>query len=77
MMKKKLKLDMERLTVDSFAAVDGDAGGKGTVYGAQLGGGCTIWDTCDCPTAYYRCVEFMFTDYSCDYGTVPPVTGRC
>ncbi|HZG44362.1 MAG TPA: hypothetical protein VEY93_15535 [Longimicrobium sp.] len=85
-MHKKLRLDVEGLSVESFEVTDESAGVRGTVRAAQEeigggggggGGGCTNGETCDCPTAYYRCVEFMYTDYSCDYGTVPIYTPRC
>jgi hypothetical protein len=81
-MRGKLRLDVEALSVESFEVAEESAGVRGTVRAAQaeLGDGgdrCTNWDTCDCYTAYYRCVEFMYTDYSCDYGTVPNYTPRC
>jgi hypothetical protein len=81
-MYKKLRLDVDALSVESFEVAEESAGVRGTVRAAQqeIGGGgdgCTKWDTCDCHTAYYRCVEFMYTDYSCDYDTMPIYTPRC
>lgn len=70
-MRKKLRLDPERLAVDSFAAADEPASRRGTVRGAQLGQ-CTYWQSCDCWTAFYRCNEHMYTEYSCDYDTTGP-----
>jgi hypothetical protein len=68
-MLRKLRLDVETLAVDSFTTADDTARPRGTVRAAQQPEPCTYWDTCDCPTAYYRCVEFFFTDYSCNYGS--------
>jgi hypothetical protein len=82
-MRKKLRLDVERLAVDSFEADAGTAKQAGTVRAAQQqvedgGGTCTYWRTCDCWTAYYRCQYFDFTEYSCDYDTMGPrVTADC
>ncbi len=75
-MKKKLNLELEALTVDSFAtsaAIDG----RGTVRG-QGGGdapqptppvyaGCTCAYSCVCKTAYYWCGDGYHTIHSCDY----------
>lgn len=75
-MRNKLRLDVERLAVESFAPEDGAAGPRGTVRAAQQqeepGGTCTYWDSCDCWTAFYRCQYHDFTEYSCDYDTTGP-----
>lgn len=84
-MHKKLRLDVERLAVESFTPAEGSAGPRGTVRAAQeqiepIGGGgtCTQWESCDCWTAYYRCQYFDYTEYSCDYDTMGPrETPRC
>ncbi|HEU0014963.1 MAG TPA: hypothetical protein VFQ45_14845 [Longimicrobium sp.] len=72
-MRKKLRLDLDNVRVESFPTGGADAGPRGTVRAAQLEG-CTRFDSCDCPTAYYRCVEHPFTFYSCDYLTVQGYT---
>jgi len=62
-MRRKLKLDPERLEVSSFDT--GEAGGAGgTVRGNAA---CTCNATCACPTAIYWCAEIAYTVYSCDY----------
>lgn len=83
-MRKKLRLDVERLAVESFQADTSGARPRGTVRAAQQqveGGGegtCTYWQSCDCWTAYYRCQYFDFTEYSCNYDTRGPrVTPNC
>jgi hypothetical protein len=76
-MRRKLRLDVERLSVDSFPTAAGEDGGRGTIRGAQ-GDGCTRWNTCDCPSAFYYCVKHEFTFYSCDYDTTGPSgSGTC
>lgn len=82
-MRNKLRLDVERLAVESFAAEDGAAGPRGTVRAAQQqvepgDDWCTYWLSCDCWTAFYRCERYDFTAYSCDYDTMGPrETPRC
>jgi hypothetical protein len=70
-MRRKLRLDVEGLSVDSFATAAGEEGPRGTVRAAQVYE-CTKWRSCDCPSAFYRCVEFEFSAYSCDYDTTGP-----
>jgi len=67
---KKLRLDAEKVAVESFP-VDEAASedGRGTVH-AQAG--CTYQRTCLCPTAYYYCGDGFQTLYSCDYSQVEP-----
>jgi hypothetical protein len=74
-MRGKVRLEIEKLSVDSFAVAEGEEAQRGTVRAAQEGigqEGCTKWQSCDCYTAFYRCVEHYYTDYSCDYDTTGP-----
>ena len=72
-MKKKLSLELDGLSVESFTtdAVAGD--GIGTVRGAEndkeaaARAACTCFASCLCPTAYYWCGDGYHTIYSCDY----------
>ena len=67
---QRKKLDLDALSVDSFATA-GEDGGRGTVrahvdeYAAAKG--CTCQGTCLCPTAYYHCGTGRATIFSCDY----------
>lgn len=69
---KKLSLDLDRLSVESFAT-DAVEEVTGTVRGAEDGGeaaaraACTCFASCLCPSAYYWCGEGYHTIYSCDY----------
>ena len=70
-MSAKRKLDLDGLTVDSFATEAAPAA-RGTVHAhddEMLGAkpGCTCQGTCLCATAYYHCGTGPFTIYSCDY----------
>jgi hypothetical protein len=71
-MKKKLSLELDGLSVESFATAAADAG-PGTVRGAEDQAdapdylGCTCANTCLCKTAYYWCGDGYHTLYSCDY----------
>ncbi len=60
---KKMKLQIDRLAVESFA-MGQDVGARGTVRGRD---GCTQGDTCLCKTAYYHCGTGPATIYSCDF----------
>ncbi|HEX8392123.1 MAG TPA: hypothetical protein VF665_07215 [Longimicrobium sp.] len=74
-MLKKLRLDVEQLAVDTFAASDGLGVRRGTVRAAQ--DDCTNWNSCLCVTAYYWCVEYNYTDYSCEGGSGYPTERAC
>jgi hypothetical protein len=71
--KKKLSLEFDALTVDSFDTVA--AGGtRGTVQGLEsdeielpVGADCTCADSCLCPTNAYYCATVQATVVSCDY----------
>jgi hypothetical protein len=63
-MRKKLKLDPERLEVSSFDTSEVPGGARGTVHGNDA---CTCKATCVCPSAIYWCAEIAYTVYSCDY----------
>jgi len=65
-MRKKLRLDVERLAVESFDTEQAPEEGRGTVKG-QGAAPCTCARSCGCPTAKYWCAEIAFTVYSCDY----------
>lgn len=75
-MRKKVRLDVETLTVESFAAGEEKAGPRGTVRAAQMEQ-CTNWNSCLCVTAYYWCVEYHHTDYSCEGGSGYPTERAC
>lgn len=64
-MSRKLKLDAEALSVESFPTHAVDGGELGTVRGQALP--CTCARTCACPSARYQCADEPFTNYSCDY----------
>ncbi|MFL5539004.1 MAG: hypothetical protein ACJ8J0_08430 [Longimicrobiaceae bacterium] len=72
-MKKKLSLELEGLSVDSFATADAPEARAGTVQGAEDESGapeyfdCTCFNTCLCKTAYYYCGDGYQTIYSCNY----------
>jgi hypothetical protein len=72
-MKKKLSLELDALTVDSFDTSAAD-GARGTVQGLgsdetelPVGGDCTCVDSCLCPTNAYYCATVQATVVSCDY----------
>jgi hypothetical protein len=73
---KKLRLDVEALAVESFAAAEGAAEPRGTVRAAQEER-CTYWRTCLCQTAFYWCFEHGHTDYSCGGGSGYPTDRSC
>jgi hypothetical protein len=62
-MRKKLSLQVERLSVDSFATGAGEAA-RGTV---EANAACTCFNSCVCPSARYWCADSPETVYSCDY----------
>jgi hypothetical protein len=71
-MKKKLTLELDSLSVDSFVtAPEGRA--TGTVRAAEDDSkdpqyfDCTCFNSCVCPTAYYWCGDGYQTLYSCNY----------
>ena len=72
-MKKKLTLELEGLSVDSFATADAPHAETGTVQGAEDESAapdyfdCTCFNTCLCKTAYYYCGDGYHTIYSCNY----------
>jgi len=57
---KKLKLDLDRLMVESFEAVRARVAGEGTVQAHQSGmqtcRPCTDWDTCGGSCYWTPCV---------------------
>ncbi|MFL5539002.1 MAG: hypothetical protein ACJ8J0_08420 [Longimicrobiaceae bacterium] len=63
-MRKKLRLDLDTVSVDSFATSDAADAPRGTVA-AQAP--CTCWRSCVCPSAIYWCADIAETVYSCDY----------
>ena len=72
-MKKKLSLELEGLSVDSFATEEMPEAAAGTVRGAEDESDapqyfdCTCFNTCLCKTAYYYCGDGYYTIYSCNY----------
>ena len=67
---KKLRLDAEKVAVESFpVARAAEEDGRGTVHAR---GGCTYDRTCLCPTAYYYCGDGYQTLYSCQYSVEGP-----
>ena len=72
-MMKKLNLELDSLSVESFETASGTGEGAGTVRAAEDGGeapayfDCTCHNTCLCKTAYYWCGDGYHTIYSCNY----------
>ena len=63
---KKLSLDVERLSVSSFATSAEEERGRGTVRAAA--DDCTCAASCACPSAYFYCnTKPVNTIYSCHY----------
>jgi len=63
-MSKKLTLDLESLSVQSFET--GAAGAaRGTVRGNAKE--CTVWASCDCASGYWACTTSNQTKQSCEY----------
>jgi hypothetical protein len=60
---RKLRLDVDSLSVDSFDT-EGMEKARGTV---EAHAECTWFATCLCPTAYYYCGDGYYTIYSCNY----------
>ena len=82
-MKKKLSLELDGLSVESFATDAAAGDGIGTVRGAEndkeaaARAACTCFASCLCPTAYYWCGDGYHTIYSCDYSAnVSCLTGE-
>lgn len=70
-MNRKLTLELEALSVDSFSTTPPE-GGRGTVRAREDSAApdyfdCTCAGTCACPTAYYWCGDGYQTLYSCTY----------
>lgn len=63
-MRKKLQLDVDGLSVESFATGEGEAQ-RGTVEAHA--GQCTCPASCPCPSAPYYCADAYETSISCDY----------
>ena len=69
---RKLKLQLDRLEVDSFRTAGAAGREPGTVQGHAP---CTHWGSCVCPTAYYHCGDGYETLYSCTYTREAPCFG--
>jgi hypothetical protein len=63
-MRKNLSLELDALSVDSFATDTAKEPPRGTVEGYAA---CTCRASCVCPSAIYWCAEIAYTVYSCDY----------
>jgi hypothetical protein len=63
-MGKKLAVEMENLSVESFDTGGPEPALRGTVNAHEP---CTCRASCACPTAVYYCAEIAYTVYSCDY----------
>jgi hypothetical protein len=61
---KKLSLDLEKLSVDSFET-SAEPRERGTVHANA--DNCTCARSCPCPTAAYYCADAYQTLISCDY----------
>jgi hypothetical protein len=61
---RKMKLDMDKLAVESFAVVAGDADSRGTVEANQGTRLCTMW-TCGGDTCDLSCTGSCRTGYNC------------
>ncbi|MFL5539006.1 MAG: hypothetical protein ACJ8J0_08440 [Longimicrobiaceae bacterium] len=75
-MTAKRRLDLDRLSVDSFETTAAPAGARGTVRAHESGDApaptppeyaCTCQNTCLCKTNYYYCGTGHATIYSCDF----------
>ena len=72
-MSEKLRLELDALSVDSFATAAAPGEEAGTVRAAEDDSAapaffdCTCFNTCLCPTAYYWCGDGYHTIYSCKY----------
>jgi len=72
-MSRKLNLELDTLSVESFATEAVPEGAPGTVRAAEGEAGarnfaaCTCANSCVCPSAYYWCGDGYQTLYSCDY----------
>lgn len=70
---RKLGLDPEALSVESFATAREEAGTRGTVEAREAD--CTYFVSCLCRTAYYYCGDGYHTIYSCNYTNDERCTG--
>ena len=71
-MAKKLSLELDTLSVETFETAAARDAGVGTVHGADDDAApdyfdCTCFNTCLCKTAYYWCGDGYHTLYSCNY----------
>jgi hypothetical protein len=72
-MTKKLSLELDALSVESFETAGAPGEGVGTVHAAEDESeapnyfDCTCANTCLCKTAYYWCGDGYQTIYSCNY----------
>jgi len=72
-MKKKLSLELDGLSVESFETAGTLDAATGTVHAAEdeanapANYACTCANTCVCKTAYYWCGDGYDTLYSCNY----------
>jgi len=70
---RKLSLELDTLSVESFATEGGAPSAPGTVRGAEDESAapnyfdCTCFHSCVCPSAYYWCGDGYHTIYSCNY----------
>lgn len=62
---RKLRLDLENLSVESFPTAAREPAAAGTVEANAAA--CTCNASCVCRTAYYVCGTGPFTIHSCDY----------
>ncbi len=60
-MKKKIKLDLDQLSVETFETVAGNRGREGTVYGHA-----TEWTLCDPPCTGESCDHSCGSCVTCD-----------
>ena len=79
-MRRKLRLDVDTLSVSSFETRPAPLDARGTVEGREEP--CTCGDSCACPTAAYYCAPIAWTFYSCDFTrnqscTVQPSAESC
>ena len=72
-MTKKLSLELESLSVDSFETASAAGSDAGTIRAAEDESeapayfDCTCAYSCVCKTAYYWCGDGYHTLYSCNY----------
>lgn len=75
---KKLKLDLDQLTVDSFDTLSANSTGRGTVKALITEIPCPIeWNPTYAPTCAASCASCASCQYSCDNTCGSSCYGSC